>query len=152
MTISDQGIAILREIQRDATLSLVALSERTHVPQSTLWRRLQELERSGVIKSRVALLDPKRAGCALTVLAVVTLRDHAQKTVDGFATLLSGHPEIAECLATSGAYDYHLKIRVADVEAYERFMTHTLLRSELVRTVHSTFVLKELKATTELPL
>lgn len=113
---------------------------------------MQELEKSGVIKARVALLDARKVGCGLTVLAAVTLSDHAQSTVEGFARLISGHPEITECLATSGDADYHLKIRVADVEAYERFMTHTLLRSELVRGVHSSFVLKELKSTTELPL
>jgi Lrp/AsnC family transcriptional regulator len=82
----------------------------------------------------------------------VTLRDHAEETVAGFARLLHGHPEIVECLATSGQADYHLKIRVADVEAYEGFMTRTLLRSDLVQSVHSSFVLKELKATTELPI
>lgn len=152
MELTAQDRSILREIQQDASLALAALSERVSIPQSTLWRRLQELEKSGAIKGRVALLDAGLVGCALTVLAAVTLRDHAQATVEGFARLIQGHPQIMECLATSGGADYHLKIRVADVEAYERFMTHVLLRSELVRGVQSSFVLKELKSTTELPL
>lgn len=120
--------------------------------QSTVWRKLQELEAAGVIRGRVALLDPGKAGCKLTVLASITLSDHAEQTVNGFASLIRGHPEIVECLATAGDADYQLKVRVRDVEAYESFMTHTLLRSPFVRSVHSSFVLKELKSTTELPL
>ncbi len=120
--------------------------------QSTLWRKVQEFEAAGLIRGRVALLDPARAGCKLTVLAAVSLRDHKEETVAGFAQLIHRHGEVVECFATSGAMDYWLKIRVADVEAYEAFMTHSLLRSPHVRELHSTFVLKELKATTELPL
>lgn len=120
--------------------------------QSTVWRKLQELEAAGVIRGRVALLDPGKVGCKLTVLASITLSDHAEQTVNGFASLIRGNPEIVECLATAGDADYQLKVRVRDVEAYESFMTHTLLRSPFVRSVHSSFVLKELKSTTELPL
>ena len=120
--------------------------------QSTAWRKVQELEQSGVIRGRVALLDPAKVGCKLCVLASVTLTDHSEATLEGFARLIKGHPEIVECLATSGQADYRMKIRVADVEAYEQFMTHILLRAAFVREVQSSFVLKELKSTTELPL
>lgn len=152
MKFSDSEKAILREIQRDATLSLAALAERCGVAQSTLWRKLQEFDKAGIVSARVALLDAGKVGCGLTVLASVVLKDHSEATVEGFARLIRGRPEIAECLATSGEADYHLKIRVADVGAHERFMTHTLLRQSLVQTVQSSFVLKELKATTEVPL
>ena len=150
--LSDPDRALLREIQRDSSQSLAQLSERCGMAQSTVWRKLQEFESKGVIMSRVALLDARKVGCKLMVLASITLTDHAEKTVSGFARLIEGHPEIVECLATSGAADYRLKIRVADVEAYEHFMTHTLLRSPFVREVHSSFVLKELKSTTEVPI
>jgi len=120
--------------------------------QSTVWRKLQELENAGVIRGRVALLDPGKVGCPLTVLAAITLSDHAEETVNGFARLIRGRPEIVECLATAGSSDYQMKVRVQDVEAYESLMTHTLLRSKFVRSVQSSFVLKELKSTTELPL
>lgn len=152
MKFSSQEIALLREIQRDSSLSLADLSEKCRMAQSTVWRKLQELEKAGVIHARVALLNPGKIGCKLTVLASVTLENHAEETVKGFAQLIKGHSEIVECLATSGASDYRMKIRVEDVDAYERFMTNTLLRSDYVREVHSSFVLKELKSTTELPL
>lgn len=120
--------------------------------QSSAWRKVQELEQAGVIRKRVALLDPGKLGCKLCVLASITLTDHAEETVEGFARLIKGHPEIIECLATSGQADFRMKIRVTDVEAYEQFMTRYLLRSPFVREVHSSFVLKELKSTTELPV
>ncbi len=152
MKFSEPETRLLREIQRDASLSLAELATRCGMAQSTVWRKLQEFDNAGLVRARVALLDPAKAGCKLTVMASISLQDHAEETVTGFARLIEGQPSIVECMATSGAADYMLKIRVKDVEAYERFMTNTLLRSPFVREVHSSFVLKELKSTTEIPI
>jgi Lrp/AsnC family transcriptional regulator len=149
---SDQEKRLLREVQRDASASLADLAERCGMAQSTVWRKLQEFEKAGLIRARVALLDPALAGVKLMVLASVQLHDHAEEAIRAFAALVRAHPEILECHAVSGEADYMLKVRVADVEAYERFMTHTLLRNPIVRSVHSSFVLREIKGTTELPL
>lgn len=152
MKISDQDRRLLREVQSDATLSLAALSERLSMAQSTLWRKLNDLDASGVVKCRVALLDPAKLDLKLCVLAMVTLEDHSEEAVAGFTAMVSTHPEILECHKVSGAADYFLKIRASDVEAYETFQTRYLLRSTWVRSVQSSFVLKEVKATTELPI
>ena len=152
MKLSDRDKAILREIQRDATASLAVLSERLSMAQSTLWRKLNDLESTGVVTGRVALLDPAKVGAKLCVLALVRLEDHSEEAVAGFTRLVSLHSEILECFKVSGAADYILKIRTADVEAYEAFQTRHLLRSPWVRSVQSSFVLREVKATTELPL
>ena len=152
MGLSSQERAILEIIQRDSTLSLNAIAEACGMAQSTVWRKVQEMEAAGIIRSRVALLDPGKVGCKLTVLASITLADHGEETVEGFARLIEGHPEIVECLATSGQSDYRMKIRLADVEAYEVFLTQILLRAPFVREVHSSIVLKEIKSTTALPL
>ena len=152
MKFSDQDLRLIREIQQDASLSLGELAERTGMAQSTVWRRLQDFGASGLIRKRVALLDPAKAGCKLCVLASVSLRDHTEEAVSAFASLVGRHPEIMECHAVSGAADYIMKVRVEDVEAYERFMTHNLLRSPYVRSVVSSFSLKEIKCSTELPV
>ena len=152
MKISDQDRSILGEIQRDSDQSLAALSERLGIAQSTLWRRMNDLAASGVISRRVAILDPAKVGAGLCVLAQITLEDHAEDTVDGFSRMVELRPEILECHKISGGADYILKVRVADVAAYEDFQTLHLLRSPWVRSVQSSFVLKEVKATTELPL
>ena len=152
MKISSQDRLILREIQRDADLSLAALSERLGMAQSTLWRRMNDLAAEGVIRRRVAILDPVQVGAGLCVLAQITLEGHAEEMIAGFSRLVELRPEILECHKISGQADYILKVRVADVAAYEDFQTRHLLRSPFVRSVQSSFVLKEVKATTELPL
>ena len=152
MKISDQEKTLLREIQRDATRPLAELGEAAGMSQSTVWRKLQEFEAAGLIRARVALLDPAKAGAKLCVFASVSLADHGQEQVDGFARIVRSHPEILECHAVSGSADYILKIRCADVEAYEQFMTHALLRSPHVRSVVSSFSLREIKYATALPL
>jgi DNA-binding Lrp family transcriptional regulator len=152
MKLTDQDIRILREIQSDADQSLSALAERLGMAQSTLWRRMNDLDAAGVIVRRVAILDPAKVGAKLCVLAQITLEDHSEEMLEGFTRMVATHPEILECHKVSGVADYILKVRVADVEAYEEFQTRYLLRSPWVRAVQSSFVLKEVKATTELPL
>jgi len=142
----------LRELQRDASLSLAALSDRLGMAQSTIWRRVNELEATGAILRRIAVLDPSKVGTKLCIMAHVHLSDHSEEAVEGFTRLVQLHPQIQECHKVSGGADYILKIRAADVEAYEEFQTKFLLRSPYVRSVQSSFVLKEVKATTELPL
>lgn len=152
MEFSDHELRLLRELQSDASLSLADLSARTGIPQSTLWRKLNDLEATGVIRARVAVLDPGKVGAKLCVLAQISLKDHSEATVSGFTALIRRLPEVLECHSISGQADYMLKVRCRDVEAYEAFMSHHLLRSGFVREVHSSFALKEIKATTALPL
>ncbi|MEO1536584.1 MAG: Lrp/AsnC family transcriptional regulator [Pseudomonadota bacterium] len=152
MKLSDLDRQILKALQSDASLSLAALSERLGIAQSTLWRRVNDLDASGVIQRRVAILDPAKVGAKLCILALVSLEDHSEQAVEAFAQLVALHAEIQECHKISGAADYILKIRAADVDAYEMFQTRYLLRNRFVRSVQSSFVLKEVKATTELPL
>ena len=152
MKFSDLEQRLLREIQADASLSLAELSARVGMAQSTLWRKLQEFEVAGIIRARVALLDPAKVGAKLCVLAQISLADHSEASVSGFTVLVRRLPEVLECHSVSGQADYMLKVRVRDVEAYEVFMSHNLLRSPFVRAVVSSFVLKEIKATTALPL
>ncbi|MCX8508236.1 MAG: Lrp/AsnC family transcriptional regulator, partial [Rhodobacteraceae bacterium] len=83
MEFSDQERQVLREIQTDASLSLADLSARTGMAQSTLWRKMQELEAAGVIRARVALLDPAKVGAKLCVLAQISLADHSEASVAG---------------------------------------------------------------------
>lgn len=152
MELSDPDKALIREIQRDASLPLAELGQRAGMAQSTVWRKLQEYEAAGLIRGRVALLDPRKAGLGLCVFASVSLEDHSEDAVAEFSRIVGAHPEILECHALSGTADYIVKIRVADVEAYEQFMTHVLLRNRHVRSVVSSFSLKEIKYATALPL
>ena len=152
MKLSDPDRLILREIQRDSARNLAEIAERANMAPSTAWRKLQELEKAGVITGRVALLDPAKVGAKLAVLATIRLSDHSEEAIAAFTSLVRTHPEIMECHKVSGSSDYFIKVRVADVEEYEEFMTHNLLRNPYVKSVESRFVLKQIKSTTELPL
>ncbi|MEQ9673376.1 MAG: Lrp/AsnC family transcriptional regulator [Roseovarius indicus] len=152
MKFSDQEKALLREIQQDSAASLATLADRVGMAQSTLWRKLQEFDAAGIVTARVALLDPAKVGAKLCVFATVSLQDHSEASLAAFSRLVDRHPEILECHAITGTADYMLKIHTADVESYEHFMTHALLRSDVVQAVHSSFSLKALKRTTSLPV
>lgn len=143
---------LLQLIQADSSLSLAELAEKSGMSQSSAWRKVQELETSGVIRKRVTLLDPRKLDLKLCVIAHVTLEDHHEEAVASFAAVVQDRPEIMECFALSGTSDYMLKIRARDVEDYDAFMTRYLMRNPHVRTVVSSFVLRELKFSTELPL
>jgi len=143
---------LLQLVQADASLSLAELAEKSGMSQSSAWRKVQELEASGVIRKRVTLLDPRKLDLKLCVIAHVTLEDHHEEAVASFAAVVEDRPEIMECYALSGTFDYMLKIRARDVEDYDAFMTHYLMRNRHVRTVVSSFVLRELKFSTELPI
>lgn len=143
---------LLQLVQIGDGLSLSELAEKAGMSQSTAWRKMQELEAEGVIRKRVALLDPAKLDLKLCIIAHVTLEDHHEEAIEAFAGVVRERPEIMECYALSGTFDYMLKIRARDVEAYEAFMTRHLMRNPHVRNVVSSFVLRELKSTTELPI
>ena len=152
MKFSGQEWALLQALQSNAALSLAELAEVAGVGTSTAWRKVQEFEAAGIIRGRVALLDPARTGAGLCIFATVRLSDHSEATIAAFSRVIRSHPEIMEAHSISGTSDYMLKIRCADVAAYEAFMTHNLLRNDTVKSVESSFSLKELKYTTALPL
>jgi DNA-binding Lrp family transcriptional regulator len=143
---------LLQLLQADGSLSLAELAEKSGMSQSSAWRKVQDLETAGVIRKRVTLLDPRKLDLKLCVVAHVTLEDHHEEAVASFAAVVQDRPEIMECFALSGTSDYMLKIRAKDVEDYDAFMTRYLMRNPHVRTVVSSFVLRELKFSTELPI
>lgn len=143
---------LLQLVQADSSLSLSELADRAGMSQSSAWRKIQDLEADGIIRKRVTLLDAKKLDLKLCVIAHVTLEDHHEEAVASFAQVVQERPEIMECYALSGTFDYMLKIRARDVESYDVFMTRYLMRNPHVRTVVSSFVLRELKFSTELPI
>ena len=116
MKFSSQEVALLRALQGDAASSLADLAATAGVATSTAWRKVQEFEKLGLIRGRVALLDPAQADARLCVFATVRLADHAEASIAAFATVIRAHPEIMEAHAVSGTADYILKIRCRDVE------------------------------------
>lgn len=143
---------ILRELQRDARISNHDLAKRVGLSPSPCWRRVRRLEEAGVIRSYAALLDPESVGLQLVAYAQVHLENHHSETVRQFDEAIQSRPEILECCAMSGDYDYLLKVVVSNIKAYEEFQRTCLTQIPAIRSVSTGFVLKHKKQTTELPI
>ena len=143
---------ILSELQRNGDLSSQALAERIGLSPTPVWRRVRKLQESGVIKRTVALLDAEKVGLEVVAIANVSLEDHHPDSVRDFDHMVRDAPEVMECYATSGQYDYTLKVACASIRAYDKLLSEQLMRCKAVHTVNTSFVLRTSKSTTALPL
>ena len=144
-------IAILRLLQRDASVSVSAIADSVHLSQNACWRRIKLMEENGVIRKRVALLDPKLLGVGVTVFVSVRAAEHTEKWLESFTAAVRRIPEVVEFYRMAGDVDYLLKLQVADIGAYDR-VYKTLIRSAKLMDVSAAFAMEEMKRTTELPL
>ena len=142
---------ILRALQRDSTLSMDALAERAGLSRNACWRRMRLLEEAGVIRGRVALLDAEALGCGLQVLVMVRAASHDPDWMGRFERAVRAMPQIVGAYRTSGELDYMLRVRVADVAGYDRFYKR-LIAAVPISDVSASFVMEDLKDTTELPI
>ena len=142
---------ILALLQRDATLSVDAISAEVALSRNACWRRIKAMELSGVIRARVALLDPAMLGCPLTVLVMIRTDHHSDAWRRDFAAAIAALPEITAAHRMSGDLDYVLRVRLADVAAYDRFYKRLTARIS-VSDISASFVMEDLKDTTALPL
>lgn len=150
--IDDAERRILRILQEDASLPTAAVAERAGLSSSPCWRRIDRLERDGIIKKRVALLDRKAVGLNAHVFAQVKLNAHGRAHLDEFADAIRGFPEVLECYVLMGPVDFLMRVVAEDIEAYERFFFNKLSRLRGVQEVVSTVALSEIKSTTVLPV
>lgn len=150
-TIDSFDAKILKLLQRDAALPLEEIGAAVGLSRNAVWRRIKALEAAGVIRARVALLDPERLGIGLTVFMQIRTDRHAADWLDRFARATRDMPEILGAYRMSGDLDYLIRARVADVKAYDRLYRELTRRIELAD-VSASFVMEEIKETTELPL
>lgn len=143
---------LLRALQEDGSLSTSQLAERVALSASPAFRRVKALEKAGVIRSYVALLDRHAIGLHLLAFAQITLDDHHPDTVAHFNAFVEQHDEILECCALSGEYDYLLKVCTADMLAYEHFLQGKLLARCRIRSVNTSFAMSQRKFTTAFPV
>lgn len=150
--LAKQDIAILKVLQRDATVSTAQIAEQLHMSQSPCWRRINRMEQAGLIKRRVALLDRDGLGMDVVVFATINLTSTGRQNLMAFEQDIVRHPEVMECYTMTGIWDYMLKIVTRDVRHYEAFVRNTLTASPSIRELHSHVAVTEIKNSTELPL
>ena len=144
---------ILREIQRDGTITNLVLAERIGLSPSPCARRVKQLEDAGIILRRVTLLNPKKLDLKITALIQISMDRHTHDRFEKFEERIKAYAEVTECLLITGqSADYQLKVVVPDMEYYQEFLLNKITRIEGVTDVHSSFVLREVQNTTALPL
>ena len=142
---------ILAELQQDSRLTMQELGERTGMSSSACWRRVKSLEEAGIIDRYAAFVNARKAGFGFSSIVHVSLARHEQKNVDRFIKEVLRLPQVLECFATSGEADFHLRVVVEDIDAYNAFLDDFIFRLPGVSQVRSNIVLKEIKADTALP-
>jgi Lrp/AsnC family transcriptional regulator len=152
MKLSRSDRHLLKALQRDVTRNQADLAEEAGMSRTSCWRRMRDFEESGLIQSKVALLDPKLAGFNIQVLLLVAMTEHSDENRLDFETHVGLLPEVMECFSVAGERDYMLHVVVHDMESYTEFLNAEILKHPAVRSASSTFVLRRVKYSTELPL
>ena len=152
MNLSRTDRRLLNELQRDATRKQSELAELVGMSRTSCWRRIRDFEEAGLIERQVALLNPRIAGFNIQVLLLVAMTEHTDENRQGFERHVSLLPEVTECFSVSGDRDYVLHVVVKDMDTYNEFLNSQVLKHPAVRSASSTFVLRRVKYSTELPL
>lgn len=146
-------LRILQELQHDAHLSNQELAERIGLSASPCSRRVKALEDEGYILKYVALLNRQKLDLTLTAYVLIGIDKHTPERFENFQSQISQWPEVLECsLITGMDADYQLKVIVADMDHYQKFLLEKLTRVEGVTSVRSSFVLNHVQLSTALPL
>lgn len=151
MLIDRFDLKILEQLQRDDTLSIAQLAEGIGLSVTPCWRRIQRLEKEGVIEKRIAVLNPEKLDLSLTVFVMVKTDKHNQAWLNAFQETVKDFPEIVEVNRLAGEYDYLLKVITRDNQSYDAFYKRLIARIELSN-VTSCFSMEQVKKTNELPL
>ncbi len=138
-------IAILREVQINAKITVKDLSEKINLSPTPTFERLKKLEKEGYITGYHAKLDIKKLGLSLMVMCNVSLKNHQKDIIEKFQEEIIRFDEVKECYHIAGMYDYLLKIVVKDMDAYQHFVSKKLASLENIGNVQSSFVMIELK-------
>jgi DNA-binding Lrp family transcriptional regulator len=141
----------LHQLQHDSRQSNQQLADSVGMSASACWRRVASLEAAGVIARYTALVDREKAGFSMSAILHVSLDRHDEKFVSEFVVRVRKRPEVLECFATTGDADYHLRVVVADMAAYNRFLDDFMFKIPGIRHVRTNVILKEIKYDVALP-
>jgi Lrp/AsnC family leucine-responsive transcriptional regulator len=145
-------LQLLAELQRSGRQTNAELAERVHLSASACLRRVQRLEREGVIAGYRAEVDPERLGLGLQAFVRVQLSRHDAEAIAAFGDFVNAWDEVVACHALTGDMDYLLQIVVKDLDHFSHFLLDRLLNQAGVADVNSSFVLRTVKAFRGMPL
>jgi Lrp/AsnC family leucine-responsive transcriptional regulator len=143
---------ILRLLQEDSKLTTKELAAKVLLSPTPVFERQRRLEREGYIKKYIAVVDPHKVGNGLIVLCNIRLKQHTQSLIQQFMDAVQNLDEVTECYNTSGDYDFQIKVYVSDMKHYQEFMLNTLGTIDCVGSLHSVFVIGEIKDAHIIPI
>lgn len=132
---------LLRLLQQDGTLALAELAEAVNLTTTPCWKRLKRLEENGILRQRVALLDPVKLGLSFTAFVQIKTSNHSKEWYHEFVGTVSDFPEVMEFYRMAGEYDYMMKVQVADMAAFDQFYKKLVNSIEGLTNVTSTFAM-----------
>ncbi|MEZ5894582.1 MAG: Lrp/AsnC family transcriptional regulator [Parvularculaceae bacterium] len=136
---------ILHELERDGRISNADLAQKVGLSPSACLRRVQELERTGVIVGYKAVLNRKTLGTGFTAYVTVGLSEHTKKSQDAFEKAIARAPEVRECHNVTGVIEYILRVEAEDLDAYKHFHTEVLGQAPNVTSITSYIVMESPK-------
>ena len=142
---------ILNLMQENAAQPVADIARKVGLSVTPCWRRIQRLEENGVIRKRVALLDPQKIDVGMSVFVAVRTDQHNAEWLSDFAKMIADMPEVVEFYRMSGEVDYLFRVVVADMSAYDAFYRKLISNVQLTD-VSSSFAMEEIKYTTALPV
>jgi Lrp/AsnC family leucine-responsive transcriptional regulator len=145
-------LRILQVLQADGRISNLKLAEAVALSPTAVLARVQRLTREGYIVGYEARLDPAKLGVGMLVFVEVLLDRTTPNVFEAFKAAVQVHAQILECHMVAGGFDYLLKTRVADMQAYRDFAGTVLWQLPGVRETRTYAVMEEVKSTTRLPL
>lgn len=143
---------ILEEIQKNGRISVVELSRRVHLTKTPCAERLRRLEKAGVICGYFAKLDPMVVNAGHIVMVQVQLKGTTADELESFNTAVVRVPEIQSCHMVAGGYDYLLKVRSKDIDAYRRILGEVISKLPGVLQTHTYVVMEIVKDEVILPV
>ena len=152
VNLDDIDKLILNFLQDDGKLTAKLLADKIGLTQTPVYERIRKLERLGVIRKYVALINPESVSKELVIFMNLTLKEHGIGLRERFLEKVSALPEVTELYHTSGVYDFMAKVRVSDVHEYKDFLVEKMGKIDNVKDVVSHIVLEEIKRSTKIVL
>jgi Lrp/AsnC family transcriptional regulator len=132
---------ILKILQEDCMISYKDIATSIGLSYNPTYERIRRMEEEGIIKSRVAILDPKKIGVHLFVYCNITLKEQSKKSLIDFEKRIKSIPEIIEAVSLTGVYDYMLKIAIRDIDSYNAFIMNKIANIPNIGQYHSNIVM-----------
>ncbi len=145
-------LKLLDILQHNGKLTTKELAELVHLSPTPVYERIRRMERNGVIKKYVALVEAEKVGKELTVFCDITLKEHTKEIGNQFVKEIMSLKQVSECYNISGDYDFRLKILVRDMKHYQDFVLNDLGAIKNIGSAHSTFVMGIIKHSFAVPL